>query len=205
VQALVEVIGRSGAPIASAGRILEFGCGAGRMIRWLADLTATCEVWGTDISASAIVWCQQHLTPPFHFATTTIWPHLPFEDRYFGLIYAGSVFTHLDDLADAWFLELRRILRPGGKLYITVHDRNTVALFNGREREQWLPQYLRTIPEYEKFSRSDFGMFTIGRSLHSQVFYDVDFLRRKLEPFFRVLSITEEAYNYQSAVLLERL
>jgi hypothetical protein len=34
------------------------------------------------------------------------------EDQSSDLVYCGSVFTHIDDLADTWFLELHRILRP---------------------------------------------------------------------------------------------
>lgn len=102
----------------SGGRVLDFGCGAGRMTRWLLADAKIAEIWGTDISAEHITWCKQHLSP-FHFVTTTTLPHLPFEDHTFGLIYAGSVFSHIDDLADAWLLELRRITQPGGFLYLT--------------------------------------------------------------------------------------
>jgi ubiquinone/menaquinone biosynthesis C-methylase UbiE len=48
--------------------------------------------------------------------------------QYFDLIYCGSVFTHIDDLADAWLLELRRITRPGGRIYVTVHDKHRADL-----------------------------------------------------------------------------
>jgi SAM-dependent methyltransferase len=205
VQSMTAVLGALGTTLESSGCILELGCAGGRMIRWLADVTTHGEVWGTDISASAILWCQQYLSPPFRFVTTTTWPHLPFEDRYFGLIYAGSVFTHIDDLADAWFLELRRVLRPGGKLYITIHDRNTVALLNGKARDTYLSKLLHATPEYEEYIRSDFGMFTIYRSVQSQVFYDIGFLRRKLEQYYRILAIVEQTYGYQSAVLLDRV
>jgi hypothetical protein len=37
------------------------------------------------------------------------------------------------------------------------------------------------------------------------VFYDLDYLRKGLEPMFRVLSVTEEVRLYQNAVLLERV
>ena len=83
---------------------------------------------GVDINAKHINWCQLNLGPPFFFATTTTAPHLPFEDGYFDLIYSGSVFTHISDLADAWLLELRRIVRKGGYLYITIHDKRTVEV-----------------------------------------------------------------------------
>jgi SAM-dependent methyltransferase len=195
----------AGTPIESAGRILDFGCAAGRMIRWLHDLADSCEIWGTDIGSQFITWCKQYLSPPFHFATTTTSPHLPFEDRYFGLIYAGSVFTHLDDLAEAWFLELRRILRPGGSLYITVHDQATIAQAAKWPEENWLRGRLYSHPEYEQYARSDFGMFTLGRWLDSQVFYDVDYLSRKLEPFFKTVRVSVGAYCHQTGILLERL
>jgi ubiquinone/menaquinone biosynthesis C-methylase UbiE len=101
-----EILHQAGFPIERTERVLEFGCAAGRMIRWLDDIAPSREIWGVDIWASAMLWCKEHLTPPFYFATTTISPHLPFEDRYFDFIYAGSIFTHIEDLIDAWFLEL---------------------------------------------------------------------------------------------------
>jgi SAM-dependent methyltransferase len=204
-QEMLDIVVRGGAPVEALGHILEFGCGDGRMIRWLAHLTGDREIWGTDIDAGRVFWCKQNLSPPFRFITTTTMPHLPFEDRYFGFVYAGSVFTHIDDLADAWIAELRRILRPGGRLFMTIHLRNDIALLDGRYRDSGLSRLLRKHPEYERYTRSDFDMFTIGRSSESYVFYDLDYLRKSLEPLFRILSVTQEVRLYQNALLLERV
>jgi len=108
-------------------RIMEFGCSGGRMMRHLDAESAVNEVWGVDLHSAAIHWAQAHLSPPFHFMTNTTAPHLPFEDNSFGLIFAGSVWTHIGELDDAWLLEMRRILRPGGRLYLTISDENTLA------------------------------------------------------------------------------
>jgi len=205
VQDMLDILARAGVPLDSVGNILEFGCGDGRMIRWLEHLAGTREVWGTDIDAARIFWCKQHLGRPFHFITTTTVPHLPFEDRHFGFVFAGSVFTHIDDLADAWIAELRRILRPGGTLFMTVHLESDIPLLRGKYQDSELARGLRDHPEYQQFSKSDFDMFTIGRSAHSSVFYDREYLRASLEPLFRVLSITEGVRMYQNALLLERL
>jgi SAM-dependent methyltransferase len=204
VDEMLEICRRSGVSVEAPGHILEFGCGDGRMLRWLRHLAGDREVWGTDIDAGRIFWCKQHLGPPLHFITTTTVPHLPFEDRHFGFIYAGSVFTHIDDLADAWIAELRRILRPGGKLFMTVHLKNDIDLLNNKYRDSGLAKLLRGHPEYERFIRSDFDMFTIGRSSQSFVFYDLDHLRKGLEPLFRILSVTHGVRSYQNALLLER-
>ncbi|HAO11934.1 MAG TPA: methyltransferase type 11, partial [Planktothrix sp. UBA8407] len=123
VQIILSVLRECGYFLKTGSRILDFGCASGRILRELADLSDICEIWGTDISADCIAWCQQNMSPPFHFFVGTTMPHLPFEDRYFDLIYAGSVFTHIDDLADAWLLELRRILKPGGLAFITIQER----------------------------------------------------------------------------------
>jgi ubiquinone/menaquinone biosynthesis C-methylase UbiE len=204
VQTMRQIIAQSGTPIEASQRILDFGCAAGRMIRWLVDEARVGEVWGTDIDSSRITWCKQYLHPPFHFATTTVYPHLPFEDRFFDLIYAGSIFTHIGELADAWFLELRRVLRPGGRLYITIHDHHTIALLKDKYRDHAFAQAMHSCPEFQQWSTSNFGMFTLTRVMDPEVFYDVEFLRMQLEPIFRFVSHTKEAYGYQSAVLLAK-
>jgi SAM-dependent methyltransferase len=178
LQDMQDILTRAGISLADQGNILEFGCGDGRMIRWLEHLVHTQEVWGVDIDAGRIFWCKQNLSPSFHFATTTTVRHLPFEDHYFGFIFAGSVFTHIDDLADAWIAELRRILRPCGKLFITVHLKNDIPLLNGKHRDSGLAKLLRSHPEYEEFKEADFDMFSIGRSSESYVFYDLNYLMR---------------------------
>jgi len=101
VQAMLSILHSSNFTFIEGNRILDFGCAAGRMIRELNNLSSSCEIWGTDISAERIYWCKQYLSPPFHFVTTTTMPCLPFEDSFFDLIYTGSVFTHIDDLAEA--------------------------------------------------------------------------------------------------------
>jgi ubiquinone/menaquinone biosynthesis C-methylase UbiE len=194
------ILSESGYCFESGGRILELGCAGGRMIRWLRDVAENCEIWGTDISGEHIVWCKQYLTPPFHFFITTTAPHLPFEDGYFDLIYAGSVFTHIDDLADAWLLELRRLLRPGGRLYITIHDNHTIRVLSDGKHD--LSRTLLCRKDY--FANSDFSMFTIGRFMRSQVFYDSEYLARMWQSFFDVVSVTNEAYGYQTGILLRK-
>jgi len=193
----------SGTDISACKRILDFGCGAGRMLRWLAYLADECELWGADVSAEHILWCQQHLSPPFRFVTTTSCPHLPFEDCYFDLVYAGSVFTHIPDLADAWLLEIRRILRPGGLAYLTVHDRSTLQCLERSPRRP-LARRLSSLPESLRFWRHDFGMFTIKRGFGSLVFYEEAFIRRHWGRFFDILRLVPEAYECQTALLLSK-
>lgn len=204
VQKMLEIVYASGFLFSPGDRVLDFGCGAGRMIRHLRELSGTCEIWGADTSAEHVYWCKQNLSPPFNFVTTTKVPHLPFEDASFQFIYCGSVFTHIDDLADAWLLELRRILAPGGRLYLTIHDEHTVELLEtGRHDHAGVVRWIKSREVYQE-SKAAFGMLVLGRDSDSQVFYDRACFSKTLRPMFEILSITPEAYFYQTAFLLEK-
>jgi ubiquinone/menaquinone biosynthesis C-methylase UbiE len=209
IETIMELVNPDDSFIHKANRILDFGCASGRMIRWLADLGEGYEIWGVDVSALHIAWCQENLSPPFNFATVTTAPHLPFEDKYFDLIYCGSVFTHIDDLADAWLLELKRIMRIGGRLYVTVHDKHTVDLvINHLDRVPYAENFRRLLMTFDKhidFQRSNYYMFTMfpGKP-ESQVFYDIDYLRQHWGRILNIISVTPEAYGYQTALVMEK-
>jgi SAM-dependent methyltransferase len=217
-----RILGDAGACIQDAGRILDLGCAGGRMIRHLADITGQAQVWGCDIWAEAIGWCQANLAPPFWFATTTVVPHLPFEDRSFGLVYCGSLFTHIDDLAEAWFLELHRILRPGGWLYFSVVDRHAVDVFDGKADPAAYARYHERIggrdiwdafvadcsadPDYQRFRQGDAWMAALGRnSSMTSVMWDSEVLAQHLGYGYRLCSVNPESYGHQTTVLLERI
>jgi SAM-dependent methyltransferase len=203
VDTMRSLLAESGYTFQEGTRVLEFGCAGGRMIRWLNDVADRCEIWGTDLSAEHIVWCKQNMQPPFHFFVSTSTPHLPFADGYFDLIFAGSVFTHIDDLADTWLLELGRILKPGAMLYITICDNDSIRFLKEEEVKGPLARTLYCYPDF--FENDDYGMFTIGRFMRSIVFYDQEFLARSVSPYYEVVSFTPKAYGRQTGLLLRRV
>ena len=127
-EAMARTMAELGCPLSAGQRILDFGCAAGRMTRWLRLLGDGPEYWGADVIGEDLFWAKQYLGPQIKFVMTTRQPHLPFEDHYFNFIFACSVFSHIDDLAEAWLLELRRILRPGGTIYLTIMDEFSIDI-----------------------------------------------------------------------------
>jgi len=93
--------------------VLEFGCGCGRMSRWLLEEPGM-HLTGIDIHPALIEWCSRHL-PTGLFETNPALPPTRFADESFDLVVNHSVFTHLDeDYQDLWLEELARVTRPEG-------------------------------------------------------------------------------------------
>jgi len=207
VATVLETLHEAGVSQESIARILDFGCAEGRMIRHLLDGSQR-ELWGVDINAERVTWCQQHLAPPIRFATTTTMPHLPFADGYFDLVYAISVFTHISELADAWFLELLRVLRTGGYLYLTIHDEHSIDVLLGRHRAQgehkeMVNLLLRFDDETQTFSR-DWVYFAVQADPGAQVFYQRDDLVRRWSQLAEFRDARDEAIGYQTGLLFAK-
>jgi len=114
---MLSIVGRS---FTDYSRALEFGCGCGRMLLHLRDVGEKVELHGVDIDAEAIAWAQAHI-PWVRCAVNDGLPPLAFPDAHFDLVFNQSVFTHLDErYQDAWLAELRRIVKPGGDLVLSV-------------------------------------------------------------------------------------
>jgi SAM-dependent methyltransferase len=99
-------------------RVLDFGCGAGRVLRQFLPEAESAEFWGCDLHQPTIEWLSENLSPPMRFYVDDEMP-LPHPDGYFDLVYGISVFTHITVDWSAWLLELHRILKPDGLLLAT--------------------------------------------------------------------------------------
>lgn len=98
--------------------ILDFGCGCGRVTRFLPR---GLDVSGVDIDDEAINWCQENLSSVATFKSNKPDPPLDYSDQTFDFIYCISVFTHLPlEMERAWIKELKRVLRPDGWLLIST-------------------------------------------------------------------------------------
>lgn len=108
----------------AGGRILDFGCGAGRVLRHLVQDErwdpARPELFGTDVDEPSIAWIQEHLGHAVTADLTSEVPGLPYPDGHFDLVFAWSVFTHLSEHWAGWLLECHRVLKPGGILVATT-------------------------------------------------------------------------------------
>jgi SAM-dependent methyltransferase len=126
------------ADLKSSDRVLDIGCGVGRVARVLArELQPPGSYDGFDIVPESVSWCQRHYRrtrAPFRFThadvrNTAYNPNglhdavdyeFPYASASFDLVIAISVFTHLlPASADRYLSEARRVLAPGGRVFLT--------------------------------------------------------------------------------------
>ncbi len=112
VRALLDGLeGRVGAD----ARVLDLGCGIGRMTARLVDHFA--EVVGVDVSPAMIeeARAQHGETEGLRFQANSGADLSDFGDADFDLVFSYSVLPHLPpDVVRAYFFEVNRVLRSGG-------------------------------------------------------------------------------------------
>jgi SAM-dependent methyltransferase len=118
-------------------RVLDMGCGAGRMAIPLLDFLDGGSYEGFDVNRGAIRWCQANITsrnPEFRFQAIALhsdWFNpsgrkpaneftFPYPDATFDFVFAASLFTHLlESETKRYLAETRRVLKLGGRFFCT--------------------------------------------------------------------------------------
>lgn len=119
----LDELAAAGVDPAGLTRILEFGVGYARILRHFAPLPA--ELFGCDVTAETIRWCEDNLGGLARFAVSPADPPLPYADAHFDFVYANSVFTHIqNERTPAWIRELARVTRSGGMVITSHYDLN---------------------------------------------------------------------------------
>ncbi len=102
-------------------KILDFGCGYGRIARLMYYYTSPSNLFGVDPWDESIKLCRQSRLPGNFFISDYVPRSLPFRDTNFDLIYCFSVFTHLSmKTAKIVMKLLRSYIADNGILVITI-------------------------------------------------------------------------------------
>jgi ubiquinone/menaquinone biosynthesis C-methylase UbiE len=132
--------------------VLDIGSGCGRMAVPLTTyLDSRSQYHGIDIVGPMVEWCTEHITsryPNFTFQhaqlTNTLYSQageraaeyrLPFPDARFDFVFLTSVFTHLNPAdADNYLREIKRVLKPGGRVLMTFYLMNETYRLNRKKK-----------------------------------------------------------------------
>ncbi|HUO07582.1 MAG TPA: class I SAM-dependent methyltransferase [Phycisphaerae bacterium] len=126
---------------AHRAKVLDFGAGCGRMIRFLNDFSEKYQPFASDVNGQHMTWCGENLKGVTCFKNGTV---PPFPEKVgekdvagFDLIYSLSVFTHLPEVtARKWMEEIHARLAPGGILIFTTHGDRALETICSSETHQ---------------------------------------------------------------------
>lgn len=210
---------RGGFDPAAGGTILDFGAGCGRIAQYFALYQGRARLVGCDVDPEAMRWCATNLD----FASfRDIQPDPPtaFADASFDAIYAFSVFSHLPEASHLrWLHELRRILRPGGVVVLSLHGQQVVdeivagrALARLQERAQAIQNDLLrsgfSFVPYEKLASGhdeNAAFFsTWDLATYGDTFILESYWRRHWAEIFEIVAHIEAPEDWQDYVILRR-
>ncbi|MEV5896955.1 class I SAM-dependent methyltransferase [Nonomuraea fuscirosea] len=114
-------------------RILDAGCGSGPLFAELRDRGAV--VTGVDASAGMLELARKRLGPDADLRVADLAAPLPFPDDTFDDVTASLVLHYLKDWGPT-LAELRRVLKPGGRLLVSVDHPFVITLFAAMAGEE---------------------------------------------------------------------
>ncbi|RVX41658.1 methyltransferase family protein [Nonomuraea polychroma] len=120
-------------------RILDAGCGSGPLFAELRDRGAI--VTGIDASAGMLEMARQRLGTDADLRVADLASPLPFPNDTYDDVIASLVLHYLEDWGPT-LAELRRVLRPGGRLLVSVEHPFSITLWQHMAGEK--PKYFET-------------------------------------------------------------
>jgi ubiquinone/menaquinone biosynthesis C-methylase UbiE len=112
-------------------RVLDVGCGSGPLVAALRERGGA--VTGLDSSPAMVDLARRRLGADAELHVADRGERLPFDDASFDVVTASLVLHYLEDW-DAPLRELHRVLRPGGRLVLSV-PHPFAYLFNYPDRD----------------------------------------------------------------------
>jgi SAM-dependent methyltransferase len=189
---------------------LDIGCASGRVTRHTALLVPAMKTLGCDINRWHVEWCNRYLTSSICTFQNFSVPILPIESNTVDIVSAFSVFTHIEALETAWLMEIKRILRPGGIAWVTVHTEGTLADMTP-DWPLWRP--VMDFPDAGKLFDTEARTFPgdrlvlrwlSDRSYSSNIFYKEDYLRTTWSRIMSIKEIRRRCPSFQDVVLFQK-
>lgn len=100
--------------------ILDYGCGGGRVMRWMRAAFPNADIVASDLIRENMQFCADTFRATAWESSTDLSILEP--RRSFDLIWVGSVATHLPEASSRTMIDrFSSWLKPGGLLVVTLH------------------------------------------------------------------------------------
>ncbi len=191
-------------------KILDFGGATGRVARHFLSQAPQSHTTLSDVNINHINWLRKHFPAQLSTYKAPAIPPLSkedFPDNQFDLVMAFSVFTHIDQQEIPTLLELLRITKPGGYLYLTFHSDKTWALLP----DIFLYQFLKEIPSFKKYQVPSTMpedricvSYSDTQTYNCQMFHSDKYIKDVWGKHAIIEQIIPQGHAYQSVAILHK-
>jgi len=190
-------------------RLLDFGCGWGRMLRFYQKDLDPKNLYGADINAYLLDEAKRTGVPG-QLAHIDPLGNLPYPDGTFDVVYAYSVFTHLPEpMQDHWLAEIARITKPGGLFIATVEPPRFLDFFldrdpNDTKQHPWhlkMTQVIHSKPELKEILAERGFAYVQGTELYGDCVITRDYAFRHWSQYFDVKDYLDDKSRFWQAVV----
>jgi len=200
-----------GVSIGTQSRLLDFGCGWGRLTRFFLKEVLPENLYAIDVNSDLIELCRNSNLNIRLFVNQP-YPPTGFGNDLFDVIYAYSVFSHLAEKFHlAWVAEFQRILKPGGLLIATTRPREFISFCKEYHARHGLQDHVKGLAhafpdEQEALASYDNGEFVFsptggGGVLEAHFFGEAAipeaYVRKNWSEYFSVVDFVPVAVHGQ--------
>lgn len=154
-------------------KVLDVGCGTGELCYVLKSIYPNAEYRGIDISEVMIAKSKKRVKD-IKFDVGNV-QALPYEDNSFDIIVNTLSFHHYEDPQGA-LNEMKRVLKPGGKIYILDSIKNLRLI-------SIMPWYWDIVDSKECYSKHLF------KEEFQKIFKNSGFKNTKFKTYYKVLPV----------------
>jgi len=200
-------------------KILDFGCGTSRILRYLVEFMPGPQYYGSEVFRKNIEWGRSAFPEVtyLHHDNSAI---IDMPDNSFDIIYAYSIFAHFEEnVHRQWLSELCRLLKKGGLIIVTVHGKTILERCRDEESVSG-PMCIadKNYEElYDKFNKHGYVFYSCYDSQHlskggldSEIFgityISAEYITNNWSNKFRILEIDEGAISkWQDYVVMTKV
>ena len=192
-----------------AKAFLDFGCATGRVLRHFPTTWPEIRAFGCDLNRLHVEWCNRYLPDSCTVFQNHSIPSLPLADGSMDIVSAYSVFTHIEAMETAWLMEIRRVLKPGGIAWITVHSELTLQDMTP-DWPLWEPVYEHPETPTKLDAKRQFAADRLvlrwhgDRSYSSNTFYKLDYLQRHWSRIMPIVEVRRRCPSFQDVLIMQK-
>ena len=205
-------------------KFLDFACGYARMIRFFMKDIHPGNLYGSDVTSEFIKicydtfggnnrWCFKR---KILFDINNPFPPLKYRKRYFDIIMAYSLFSHLSEDAHlAWLKEFLRILKPDGLLFLTLRQQSfltglkELSIENGdiSDYEKRLVDNLATDSIQESFNSGEYiyhptgGGYKMAHDFYGETVIPDEYIHKRWGEWFDVVEHYDDTQRLPQAFI----